>query len=60
MIDGGIRKYDLGELYHVHRVYEIKRKRVQKLSKFKPKTFKNFSENILTERKIELKTSYTS
>lgn len=37
-IDGKTERYDLKELYHIHRAYEIKRQRVQKLSKFKPKT----------------------
>ena len=39
-IKGKVERYDLRELYHVHRVYEIKRQRIQKLPKFKPKTAK--------------------
>jgi putative transposase len=40
LIDGKIERYDLKELYHIHRVYEIKRQRMQRLSKLKPKTSK--------------------
>ena len=36
LIDGRVVRYDLKQLYHIHRVYEIKRKRVQKLAKHKP------------------------
>ncbi|MEM3569622.1 MAG: hypothetical protein QXI20_08800, partial [Candidatus Jordarchaeales archaeon] len=32
LIDGEIRRYDLRKLYHIHRVYEVKRQRIQKLS----------------------------
>ena len=39
-INGRIVRFDLRELYHTHRVYEEKRKRIQKLSKIKPKTAK--------------------
>ena len=39
-IDGRVERYDLKELYHIHRVYEVKRQRMQKLSKLKPKTSK--------------------
>ena len=35
-----IKRYDLKELYHIHRAYEIKRQKIQKLSKSKPKTSK--------------------
>lgn len=38
LVDGEVKRYDLRKLYHVHRVYEIKRQRIQKLSK--PKTSK--------------------
>ena len=38
LMDGGIERYDLRRLYHIHRVYEAKRQRIQRLSKFKPKT----------------------
>ncbi|MET1124842.1 MAG: hypothetical protein ABWW66_06225 [Archaeoglobaceae archaeon] len=37
-INGRIVRLDLRKLYHVHRVYEEKRRRIQKLSKTKPKT----------------------
>jgi len=40
LINGRIERYDLKELYHVHRAYEVKRQRIQRLSKFKPKTSK--------------------
>ena len=35
-----IARFDLRELYHIHRVYEEKRRRIQRLSKTKPKTAK--------------------
>jgi len=38
LINGGVVRYDLRRLYHVHRVYEEKRRRIQKLSKRKPRT----------------------
>ncbi|MEQ9713897.1 MAG: transposase [Candidatus Asgardarchaeum sp.] len=38
LINGKIIRYDLKKLYHIHRVYEEKRRRIQKLSKYKPKT----------------------
>ncbi len=37
-MDGEIKHYDLRELYHIHRTYETKRQRIQKLSKVKPNT----------------------
>ncbi|MEM3568421.1 MAG: IS200/IS605 family accessory protein TnpB-related protein, partial [Candidatus Jordarchaeales archaeon] len=37
-IDGKIKRYDLRELYHIHRVYEVKLQRIQKLMRFKPNT----------------------
>ncbi|MEM2374562.1 MAG: transposase [Thermoproteota archaeon] len=40
LMDGEVKRYDLRELYHVHRVYEVKRQRMQKLSKIKPLTSK--------------------
>ena len=40
LINGKIVKYDIRQLYHIHRVYEKKRMRIQKLSKHKPKTAK--------------------
>jgi len=39
-INGRIVRFDLKELYHIHRVYEEKRRKIQKLSKAKPKTAK--------------------
>jgi putative transposase len=39
-MDGRIERYDLMKLYHIHRVYEVERRRIQKLSKHKPKTSK--------------------
>jgi len=38
LINGNIIRYDLKKLYHFHRIYEMKRKKIQKLSKHKPKT----------------------
>jgi putative transposase len=40
LINGGIVRYDLRNLYHIHRVYETKRQRIQRLSEFKPKASK--------------------
>ncbi|ADB57539.1 RNA-guided endonuclease InsQ/TnpB family protein [Archaeoglobus profundus] len=40
LINYRIVRFDLRELYHIHRVYEEKRKRIQKLAKTKPKTAK--------------------
>jgi len=37
LINGGVKRYDLKELYHIHRVYEAKRQRIQRLSELKPK-----------------------
>ncbi|MEM3833049.1 MAG: transposase [Thermoprotei archaeon] len=39
-IGGEIKRYDLRELYHIHRTYETKLQRIQKLSKIKPLTSK--------------------
>ncbi len=44
LIDGKIVKYDLKKLYHIHRVYELKRRKIQKLFKHKPKTAKRLME----------------
>ncbi len=44
LINGRIVRFDLKGLYHIHRVYEEKRKRIQKLSKTKPKTAKRLME----------------
>ncbi|MBO3763307.1 MAG: transposase, partial [Candidatus Brockarchaeota archaeon] len=43
-INGEIKRYDLKELYHIHRTYETKRRRIQKLSKFKPLTSRRLLE----------------
>ncbi|MEM3790555.1 MAG: transposase [Thermoproteota archaeon] len=43
-IDGEIKRYDLRELYHIHRTYETKRQRIQKLSKIKPLTSRRLLE----------------
>jgi len=39
LINGRVERYSLKELYHIHRVYEVKRQRIQRLSKFKPKKY---------------------
>ena len=40
LINGRIARFDLKGLYHIHRVYKEKRRKIQKLSKTKPKTAK--------------------
>ena len=40
LINGRVERYSFKELYHINRVYEVKRQRMQKLSKLKPKTSK--------------------
>ncbi|WP_457550458.1 RNA-guided endonuclease InsQ/TnpB family protein [Archaeoglobus sp.] len=40
LINGRIIRFDLREIYHIHRVYEKKRRKIQKLAKTKPKTAK--------------------
>ncbi|MBS7288700.1 MAG: transposase, partial [Candidatus Freyarchaeota archaeon] len=42
-VNGEIKRYDLRQLYHIHRTYEIKRQRIQKLAR-KPKTSKKLLE----------------
>ena len=44
LIDGKVVRYNLKQLYHVHRVYENKRRKIQKFSKHKPKTAKRLME----------------
>jgi len=39
-INGRIVRFDLRELYHIHRVYEEKRRKIQKLGKTRPKVAK--------------------
>ncbi|MEM3832987.1 MAG: transposase [Thermoprotei archaeon] len=43
-IGGEVKRYDLRELYHIHRTYEVKRQRIQKLSKIKPNASKRLLE----------------
>ncbi|MGC8849570.1 MAG: hypothetical protein ACP5QI_03765 [Candidatus Bathyarchaeia archaeon] len=40
LINDKVERYSLKEPYHIHRAYEIKRGRIQKLSKIKPNTSK--------------------
>ncbi|PUA32662.1 MAG: transposase, partial [Candidatus Terraquivivens tikiterensis] len=51
LIDNRIKRYDLRGLYHIHRTYEIKRKRMQELSKTKPKTSKGLLEKYARREK---------
>ncbi|MHA1835931.1 MAG: RNA-guided endonuclease InsQ/TnpB family protein [Candidatus Odinarchaeia archaeon] len=44
LVDGEVERYDLKPLYHIHRCYETKRRRLQKLAKRKPKTTKRLLE----------------
>ena len=44
LIDGKVVRYNLKQLYHIHRVYENKRRKIQKLSKHKPKTAERLME----------------
>ncbi len=44
LIGGELRRYDLRALYHIHRVYEEKRRRIQRMMKHKPKTAKRLLE----------------
>jgi len=44
LIDDKIVRYDLRRLYHVHRSYELKRQRIQKIARKKPKTAKRLME----------------
>ena len=44
LINGKVVRYNLKQLYHIHRVYENKRRNIQKLSKHKPKTAKRLME----------------
>ena len=60
-MDGKVKRYDLKQLYHIHRVYEAKR-RIQMLSKHKPRTAKRLMErrNTLGGRGMGLETSCIS
>ncbi|MDK2795133.1 MAG: putative transposase [Archaeoglobaceae archaeon] len=55
LIDGEIKRYDLRELYHIHRVYELKRQKIQKLSKKKPKTAKKLMQKYPSREKNRAK-----
>jgi putative transposase len=55
---GWIRK-DLTKLFHIHRVYEVKRKRLQSLAS-KKHSSKAYWQSILGERRIEQKISSIS
>ncbi|MEM0328268.1 MAG: transposase [Thermoproteota archaeon] len=55
IIDSKIRCYDLRELYHIHRTYETKRQRIQKLSKIKPETSKRLLEKYSKREKNRAK-----
>lgn len=57
LINGRIERYDLKELYHVHRVYEVKRQRIQRLSKFKPKTSKRLMKKYSRRERNRVKDS---
>ncbi|MCF8885696.1 MAG: transposase, partial [Aigarchaeota archaeon] len=54
-IDGEVRRYDLRRLYHVHRVYEVKIRRIQKLSKINPLTSKKLLEKYSRREKNRAK-----
>ncbi|MDK2876596.1 MAG: putative transposase [Archaeoglobaceae archaeon] len=55
LIDGEVKRYDLKELYHIHRVYELKRQKIQKLSKKKPKTAEKLMEKYSNREKNRAK-----
>lgn len=55
LIDREVKRYSLKELYHIHRVYETKRRRIQKLSKFKPETSKRLIEKYSKREKNRTK-----
>jgi len=44
LINDEVDKFCLKPLYHIHRVYEIKRRKIQKLFKSKPKTARRLME----------------
>jgi len=44
LIGGELRRYDLRALYHIHKIYEEKRRRLQRMTKHKPKTAKRLLE----------------
>ena len=51
LIDEGVKRYDLKGLYHIHRVYEAKRRRVQRLSKLRPKASKRLLQKYSSREK---------
>ena len=55
LINGKIVRYDLKQLYHIHRVYEKKRRRIQKFSKNKPKTAKKLMQKYSKREKNRAK-----
>ncbi|MEM0328078.1 MAG: transposase [Thermoproteota archaeon] len=55
IIDSKIRCYDLRELYHIHRVCEDKRRRIQRLSRLKPETSKRLLEKYSRREKNRAK-----
>ena len=56
----GVIRYDLRELYHIHRVYEEKRRRIQALRKTHPRRSKRLMEEYGRRRGTGLETSCTS
>ena len=44
LIDGKVVRYNLKQLYHIHEVYEKKRRKIQRLSKRKPRTGRRLME----------------
>jgi len=55
LINGKIVRYDLKQLYHIHRVYEEKRRRIQKFSKHKPKKARRLMEKYSRREKNRAK-----
>jgi hypothetical protein len=55
-----MEQYDLKKLYHIHRVYEVKRQRIQRLLNLNLKLLGGYYKGILTVRETGLKTSCTS
>jgi len=55
LINGEIIRYDLKKLYRIHRVYEEKRRRIQKFSKHKPKIAKKLMQKYSKREKDRAK-----
>jgi len=55
LISGELVRYNLKQLYHIHRVYEKKRRKIQKLSKHKPKTAKKLMQKYSKREKNRAK-----